>query len=291
MDKLNWKTWTQWLVLLIFLAGGPVQAAFVLVDDFEALAPGSIDGQNDWRAPGDSGNVVTDPANPGNQVLAVTTDSTILSKPVEISEETVRMLFLRFRIANQLNYSFGMSDATVPDQFHDFESELGLRNSTDEFRVNNGGTYDVLTTLLPDTWYNLWMRVDNDADTTTVWLNDMPGADAVQADILANDDGTTVFLFRSGGTVNDLRTFFIKTGGGNSQNSGPLYIDDLYLEDTDDLNFDNPSYCEGDVNEDGDVDGDDLHRLIADSGLAVVDDVDTAAFASNFGRVNCPTAD
>jgi hypothetical protein len=183
-----------------------------------------------------------------------------------------------------------MSDAVVPDQFGDFESELGLRNSTGELRVNNGGQYDVLLSLLPDTWYNLWMRIDNDSDTTTVWLNDMPGADGAASNILSNDAGATVFQFRSG-TSNDLRTFFIKTGGGNSLNSGPLYIDDLYLEDSDDLNLANPSYCVGDFDEDGDVDGDDLHGLIADSGPAVADEADIAAFASNFGRVNCPTAD
>ena len=291
MLKSNGRIWITGIILVCFLVTGHVQAAFVLVDDFESLTPGNIDGQNDWRAPGGSGNVVIDPADPDNQVLAVTTDSNYLSKPVVIQNETARMLFVRFQIVNQLNYSLGMSDAAVPDQFGDFESELGLRNSTNEFKVNNGGTYDVLTTLVPDTWYNLWMWVDNDADTTTVWLNDMPGADAVPADILANDGGTTVFQFRSGGTLNDLRTFFIKTGGGNSQNSGPLYIDDLYQENTDDLNLDNPTVCEGDFDEDGDVDGEDLYELIADSSLTGVDKVDVAVFASNFGRVNCLTTE
>jgi hypothetical protein len=290
MNESNWKIGFYALILLILFWGGPLQAAFLLVEDFDALALGSIDSQNDWRAPGDSGNVVTDPANPGNQVLAVTTESNYLSKPATIPNGTARMLFLRFRLGNQLNYSFGMSDAVVPDQFGDFESELGLRNSTGELRVNNGGQYDVLLSLLPDTWYNLWMRIDNDSDTTTVWLNDMPGADGAASNILSNDAGATVFQFRSG-TSNDLRTFFIKTGGGNSLNSGPLYIDDLYLEDSDDLNLANPSYCVGDFDEDGDVDGDDLHGLIADSGPAVADEADIAAFASNFGRVNCPTAD
>ncbi|MBW2430252.1 MAG: hypothetical protein JRF56_14935 [Deltaproteobacteria bacterium] len=56
----------------------------------------------------------------------------------------------------------------MPDQFCDFESELGLRNSTNELRVNNGGTYDLFIMLLPNTWYNLWRRVDHDAGTTTV---------------------------------------------------------------------------------------------------------------------------
>jgi len=37
-----------------------------------------------------------------------------------------------------------------------------------------------------------------------------------------------------------LRTFYIKTGGGSGL-WGPLYIDDIYLEDTSALNLSNPS--------------------------------------------------
>jgi hypothetical protein len=270
MPKSNWKIWTNAVILFIFSWVGPVQAAFVLVDDFEGLSPGSIDGQNNWQAPGDSGTVVVDPVALDNQLLKVITESNYLHKPAAIPNETARMLFLRFRIGNQLNFSFGISDATMPDQFDDFESELGLRNATQELRVNNGGSYDVLVTLLADTWYNLWMRIDNDTDTTTVWLNDVPGADAVETDILENDEGTTVFQFRNGGTVRDLLTFFIKTGGGNSQNSGPLYIDDIYLEDSDVLNLKNPTFCECDLNFDGSCNG-----------------LDWLIFYPDWGRTDC----
>ena len=306
MPKSIWKTWLNVVILVNFLWVAPVQAAFVLIDNFERLSPGSIDGQNDWRAPGDSGTVWFDPVDANNQVLAVTTESNYLSKSAPIRNGTVRMLFLRFRIANQLNFSFGMSYAGVPDQFGDFASELGLRNSNNELRVNNDGTYDVLVDLLPDTWYNVWMQVDNDADTTTVWLNDIPGARAVETDILANGEDATVFIFRSGSTAYDLRTFFIKTGGGNSRNSGPLYIDDLYLENTDALNHGNPTVCEGDFDEDGDVDGLDLLHIAAhlsrtDAGsirdtdieqydvLDELDEIDLANFAANYGRTGCVT--
>jgi hypothetical protein len=119
------------------------------------------------------------------------------------------MLFFRFRIANQLNFSFGMSDSSSPDQFGHFEVELSLRNSPIDLRVNNGGTYDDLTTLAPDTWYNVWMQIDNHTDTTTVWLNDIAGAQAIATDILTNESGETVFEFRSGGTANDLLNFWL----------------------------------------------------------------------------------
>lgn len=38
----------------------------------------------------------------------------------------------------------------------------------------------------------------------------------------------------------DLLTFFIKPSGGNSENSGLLLIDDLYIETTNDVNLLNP---------------------------------------------------
>jgi hypothetical protein len=55
--------------------------------------------------------------------------------------------------------------------------------------------------------------------------------------LVAEDD--SVFAFRNL-TANDLRTFFVKTGGGNGQ-TGPLYIDDIYLENTSSLNLSNPA--------------------------------------------------
>ncbi|RPJ49336.1 MAG: hypothetical protein EHM19_00430 [Candidatus Latescibacterota bacterium] len=148
------------------------------------------------------------------------------------------MLFLRLRYEQQLSISFGMSDYAYPSQFGDFESELGLTNTTSELRVNDGGSYEDLGPVERNVWYNCWMRIDNLADETRVWLHARPGADAGDADIL-DSDGQTVFDFRSG-TPMDLRTFFVKTGGGSGL-YGPLFIDDIYMEDTEDLNLECPA--------------------------------------------------
>ncbi len=213
-------------------------AAFVPVEDFDGLELGPIDGQAGWTAV-DAGSIVAlDPADGENRVLSIATVSTRLHRTLVLPEGATRMLFLRLRYEQQLSISFGMSDYAYPSQFGDFESELGLTNTTSELRVNDGGSYEDLGPVERNVWYNCWMRIDNLADETRVWLHARPGADAGDADIL-DSDGQTVFDFRSG-TPMDLRTFFVKTGGGSGL-YGPLFIDDIYMEDTEDLNLECPA--------------------------------------------------
>jgi hypothetical protein len=124
-------------------------------------------------------------------------------------------------------------------------------------RVANGSSteiYDVLTTLVPGTWYNIWVLVDNSSELYQVWLNSDPGGDAQAGDQLSNDAADTLFGFRTApGT--DLENFFIKTGGGDSPANGRFYLDDIYLETTDDVNLSNP-LNEVDSNGDGISDAD-----------------------------------
>lgn len=241
----------------------PVRASLTLLDNFEALTPGNISGQGGWVASGDSGQVTADPAGTPSQVFAMTTDSAKAYRPLLIANGTVRMLFVRFRIAGQQNFSFGTSGSAYPDQFGDFETEVGMSNANNDLRINDDGFYDVLALLQPDRWYNLWLWIDNQADTTRLFLNDVAGADADAADMLSVGDQID-FVFRTGSAGN-LQTFFIKTGGGSSINSGPLYLDDIYLENTGALNLLNPTVplSPGDFNGDRRVDTQDINPFIA----------------------------
>jgi hypothetical protein len=222
-----------------FLAGGSdLPAEFFPVETFSTLSPGAIHGQNNWRDPGGSAVVTTDPDHPTDQVVAITNDSAVVSRPLAILNDSVRMLFLRFRFSGLQNYSFGMSDSTFPAQFDDFEVEIGMSNAQSDLRVNNGGQYDVLASLASNRWYYLWIVVDNVEDQFQVYLHSRPDEDAEPAD-QQQSEGVTTFDFRNR-SARDLRTFFIKTGGGSSQNVGPLYLDDIYVETTSDLNLSNP---------------------------------------------------
>jgi len=232
------------------------QAAFQVVDDFDSLTLGNINGQNGWDVMLTSGEVVLDPAGGSNQTLKVTTESGTLHKAASVAQDTTRMLFLRLRFEEHGQFSFGLSHLLNPDEFGDFGPELGMAAATasdpnNDFRVANGLTteiYDVLTTIEPGTWYNTWVLVDTTSDTYQVWMNSDPGGSAQASDQLANDAAETLFGFRTP-TATDLINFFIKTGGGNSPVDGRFYIDDIYLEDTDDTNLNNPL---GDVDSNGD---------------------------------------
>ena len=249
------------------------QAQFAKVENFEALNVGPIDDQGGWTAVDDTSAVALDPADGQNQVLAVATDSTYLYHTAEILGDNTRMMFMRFRYAEQLNFSAGLSDRAHPDQFGHFEVELSMTNASSELRINDGGTYDVLTMLTPDTWYNVWVLVDNAADQSQVWLHDRPG-DAATPDDQLDVDGQTLFEFR-GDTSVDLLTFFIKTGGGSGP-SGPLYIDDIYIEDTPAVNLTNPTaplFALGDLNCDGMLNAFDIDPFV----LALTDPAGYAA--------------
>lgn len=231
-----------------FLIVANAHAAFQVVEDFDSLTLGNISGQNGWSATSGSGEVVLDPGGDSNRVLKATTESGILHKATSVAQGTKRMLFLRFRFEEHGRFSFGLSHLSNPDEFSDFGPELGMAADTasdpnNDFRVANGlfppGIYDVLRTLGPGIWYNIWILVDNSSDTYQVWMNSNRGGNAQFTDQLENSAAERKFGFRTS-TVKGLINFFIKTGGGKSPVEGRFYIDDIYIEDTDDTNLNNP---------------------------------------------------
>ena len=153
------------------------QASFQLVEDFDSLTLGNINGQNNWVDAGNSGQVTLDPdLGIGNQVLVVNTESGVLYRELSVLQDTSRMLFLRFRFEEHGAYSFGLSPLLSPSEYSDFGPELGMAAATtgdpnNELRAANGSTfnvYDVLELLAPGTWYNLWVMVDAGTDTSRV---------------------------------------------------------------------------------------------------------------------------
>ena len=251
----SYKTGSTWrarfLAHMAALCAGllvvSAQAAFQVVDTFDDLNLGTIDGQNGWSISGTTGEVVLDPAGGSNQALEVSTESGTLEKAMTIASNTTRMLFLRFRFEEHGSYSFGASFASNPEEFVDFSAELGMAAATtgdpnNDFRVANGsstGIYDVLTTLVPGTWYNVWVLINNTDESYEVWLNSVPAGDAQASDQQDNDQAETSFGFRTAAGT-DLKSFFMKTGGGSSPTNGRFYIDDIYLENTGEPNLSNP---------------------------------------------------
>ena len=227
------------LSILLFFAVS-ANAAFVSIEDFEALSLGNIGGQNGWVA--GSSTVAVDPDDPDNQMLAVIMDSARAYKNMLIAHGDVRMMFLRFRFEEQLSCSFGPSHVSNPTEYSDFGPELNLVHSSTDLNTANShttGIYDTIATdLSAGTWYNLWVLVDNIEKESQVWLNTEGNADS--GDKLSNDDQIEIFGFRVNTGSYDLVNFYVRASSGGTGDFGPLYIDDIYLENADQTNLINP---------------------------------------------------
>ncbi|MGD8453484.1 MAG: hypothetical protein PVJ57_16855 [Phycisphaerae bacterium] len=244
-------------------------ADYRLFDDLSDETLGPLHGQDDWSSFGGGNAVVIDPADALNQCLYVPSESSVLRKALSAEglafpDGTSRMFFFRMRVANRQTFSVGLSPWTSPSEYSDFAPELGMANNTPnlDLRVwdDDGGNYEALVQLTPDTWYNVWVRVDTAGNYYEVWLNDVPGGVATAADKLAAPDGDETFDFRTGDN-SALQNFYIKTSGGSS-GFGPTYFDDIYLETSANLSLCNPTNLVfGDCDCDGTVGPADLAAL------------------------------
>ena len=243
-------------------------AGFTLIDDFETYSAGSpISGQGDWLAEAATNPVAAgvsiDPLNPANRVLNIGDGGfiggrlghreTINTDPaLRIAQGTTATLF--FRVAwdtSQTNFSVGMSDVANPisdvifNSFTQFESQfvVSFAEGHDRLRMRDGGDVKELTTdVQPLEWYNVWLVIDNAADSAQVYLQ----GGAFTDQVLLDSGGDTSFAFRNGVDNNDLITLFIATGRNTdslppnpTENIGPVYLDDVYI-DTSGVNLANP---------------------------------------------------
>lgn len=255
-------------IATVACSAASARAEFLLIDDFEGYAPASpIHGQGYWQAEAmanaTAAGIAVDPLDPGNRVLTVGAGGftsgrlghreTINTHPeLIISQGTTATLFLRVAWdIRDIDLSLGMTDVANPisdsifNSFTQFESQVGFSFAPgfDDIIARNGGGAALLTTeVQPLTWYDLWLVIDNAADTTQVYIQG--GAFANQT--LLQNGGLSEFAFRNGNAENDLVTFFIATGRNTdsvppnaTENIGPFYIDDLYI-DTSGRNLTNP---------------------------------------------------
>jgi hypothetical protein len=217
---------------------------FTMIDNFEGGTLGDLNGRFEWSA---NGAVVTvDPQNPNNQVAGFIGGSGDRGThiPATLPDGATGTLFYRLKVATDnsdlstpvLNWSVGMSDVEITGNgaFGDYESQMNQNRDAgnelpEEIRIRDAGTFVSLEPLQPAVWYKLWMVIDNQSDTTQVY---MQGGQFETQTLLQAADGTSTFTFRNSGggpVANDLIRFFVRLAGSHA---GSLYLDDIWLDAT-----------------------------------------------------------
>lgn len=217
--------------VLTLLGPATVQAAFVEVDDFEGLTLGALNGQNGWTTSNAGFVVAADPVNGLNSVMRITSgtpsDQTAYKAiPGIVNSSTAATLFFRARKdAGVVNMSWGASDVATPTvNFGDYETQFNIQDtSSNTLQVRNGSNFGPVDAFADNVWYDLWMVIDNNANTYEAYIQGGAFGSVTQLDLVGP---VTEFGFRNGG-ANDLIRALIRNGANHNAN---FYIDDVYLD-------------------------------------------------------------
>jgi len=237
------------LLPILCLLPAPSFAAFVLIDNFDSgYTLGALAGQNGWSNTTGGWSVAAAPAggvgNVASGASVLTPNNNFASKQLSLAianTSTSSTLFFRVRrTGGGVNMSVGLSDVLVPAATGDYETQINAQHNTtavDTFKVRDAGAFDDLGTgtFAIDTWYNVWMIVNNSADTYEMWIDQgnfgAPGTALTHIlDPVGGGPGDFTFGFRNGTAANALTSVFLSMGGTNPILSGSLLVDDLYID-------------------------------------------------------------
>ncbi|KAB1071361.1 T9SS type A sorting domain-containing protein [Tamlana haliotis] len=192
---------------------------FTLIENFENLNLGNINGQDQWIANTDDAKVATDPEYSTNQIMTFdASEATVYRDIPDVRDCETGTLFFRMKRNGSLNENVGFSDVQIPSEYADFESQINI--SGDELNVRDGGSFRGLEDLDNDLWYCVWMVSDNTTDTYKIYIQ---GNDEEKPRLLRSD-----INYRNGSASNALTTFLMKQSQRDGI-TGTFSIDDIYL--------------------------------------------------------------
>jgi hypothetical protein len=224
------------------LAVNRSQAAFILLEDFNSLSNGLINGQQGWVDSASNGRVVADPLDPVNKVIAITNSQANVYHALDsltiANNATGTLHFRMFWPGTGFSIYAGLTDTSTPTPgtVADYEPHVRCEPATPAIlKARDAGAYDSLVTLESNVWYQFWMVVDNSRDLFRVYIQG--GVFSQQTQLFGITDGEIWFTFRN--TTGDgfntntapqstaLVCFNLKT---TSNHVGPYYVDDVYLD-------------------------------------------------------------
>jgi hypothetical protein len=216
----------------------------VLVDNFDSYstgAVGTVTGGSWVTSPAPTvgtplaESISADPTDAGNKVLNITTNGSaqigaygLLAGNEIVTNGTTKTLSLRFyTTATTCDTSFGLTTVDAPNGFANFNVQCFINKGN--FGARNGGTATNLMTWTANTWYYVWVVVDNAANTYSVYVKTTP-ANATSADLKASG-----YAFRTIGTANpdgDIDRFYAIANYGSGVTGGTQELfDDIHIRD------------------------------------------------------------
>lgn len=211
-------------VFILLLLAGTLQAG--LVEDFEGYTTGDINNQGVWKRTAGAATVVVDPTDAENQVLKMSDSGLTAYMPIPTIFATSTKATVKFRFyAPTLitgnddgsgNVGFGLSDETDPVDWNSYGPLTSVKD--DIYEVRDDGDKWTLFNREADTWYTIWLVMDQTAESLDVY---------VQGGVYTTK--TKVYTgakYRNFGTNNSLKTFLVRT---NNNHSKPVYLDDIEI--------------------------------------------------------------
>ena len=259
--------WGMWQPANSQSDGAPSRSAFVLVDDFEQMSTGVLNGQGGWVAAPEI-VVDSDPVDPTNKVLRVEGGDLAAYKalPLEIPDGERGTLAFRLLRGGGMDGYIGLSDVESPEEFSAFETQLGVSTEQSErLRIRTGNRFaDSDSHLYNSSWTCVWLAFDNRVDTFETYVQ---GGQFDQITRLSSDSEYT-FSFRNGGR-NALRTLFVRTGDSFPQ---PFYVDDLFIS-SGETDLSTPGHACGAVSVDERIEDPIPARIYHDGAAVQVEEV------------------
>ncbi len=170
------------VAVALLASSSTAMAQWALLDDFEGSTLGDVNGQNGWTADNSDYNVAVDPLDAGNQILFVAPDSgggnAYIPLGSGIAEGATGTAFFRMAIGRSNapvgdgtiggDFVFGSSALAAPFTWNSYKGYMVMANGNIRVRDGNTGFTNV-GTYNADEWYNYWLVLDNDTDTTSLY--------------------------------------------------------------------------------------------------------------------------
>ncbi|MBI1370998.1 MAG: hypothetical protein GC162_20380 [Planctomycetes bacterium] len=219
-------------LLATLMLSTQARAAFVLVENFNALTDGGVDGQNGWTASDASVDVTSAaPASPADKALQSGSTSTAAYKTVaSINNGSTGTVYFQFNASvTTPGTSFGLADASislVSNTFNSYRPQIAI-DAAGAFVARDGGSFVTLDqSVAANIWYSVWMVANNSSDTFKAYIQG--GAFATQTQLTANAGVKTSFAFRNDETGTAALTNFLFAHGGGTDSA--IVVDNIYID-------------------------------------------------------------